>query len=157
MPSYKAHIAGGCFAFALAHALITVSPWYAPWPYMHYPLMLGITLSGALFPDIDVYSKMQQAFFKALLVCLPFALFYNQALFALLAVGACGLLFLPHRGITHALWFLISLPTLISFLLVTKHPAHKSIIFAGCIFFIAGSVSHIVMDYVNSKLFAKKQ
>lgn len=152
MPSYRVHLIGGAVTFLLINKLI--GPSFSP---HYYPLFLGSTLLGSIFPDIDVTGKMQKIFFTVALVALPLALFLHNMKFFIGAGLLClALLFLRHRGLTHRVWFLIGGPLALSLFLSVYNPGFKNIFFSTCIYFSAGALSHILLDYRIYRLFWRK-
>lgn len=156
MPSYKVHLLGGAITYALIAYLSSFVSRFNALTVKTHCLMLGFALLGSIFPDIDTPSTMQKIFFGAMIVTLPLALVYNVALFIGLSVMSLILLFLPHRSITHNLWFLVLFPGAIAAALALRHAVPRLVLFSLCISFIGGALSHCFLDFGFLKFFAKK-
>jgi membrane-bound metal-dependent hydrolase YbcI (DUF457 family) len=144
MPGYQGHLAGGVATFfivlpaALSSApdVITLAEWFL------------FALGGALVPDVDIKSKGQRYFYCALLLLFLFCLmngWYEP-------VAWCSLVaFLPmlttHRGIFHRVWFVIGAPLLLLYVLYAMDKKIGEKLLWHTLFFIAGALSHIVLDY----------
>src|SRR5579863_1742939 len=116
MPGYKGHLAGGMVVFAgsyyVLHALGIQTD------AMQAAQMLGCTLAGSLFPDMDVKSKGQNFFYKLVLVALLIFFFkgYTRPFIALSFAAVVPML-VRHRGLFHAWWFVICFPSALAALL----------------------------------------
>jgi hypothetical protein len=143
MPNYKVHLVGGagafgCLYFALRghnSSLLTGVEWFV------------FALAGALFPDIDIKSKGQKYFYRAVVLIFAVMLFKKQfetmACFSFIIMTP---MLVKHRGIFHRLWFIVSMPLLVWGLVAVALPHFSSTLFFNTLFFIAGGVSHIVLD-----------
>ena len=110
MPGFKGHFAGGAL---LSSAVLGGLWWFgfyrADWPIL--AALVGVSVTGALFPDVDTDSKGQHLFYAALIVA-DFVLIY-QALYKYAAIlGLCAMFPAAgsHRGWTHTLWAMLLIP-----------------------------------------------
>ncbi len=156
MSTYRGHIAGGIVTYALT-AWITLHimpthqfPWYA------HPAFIGCTIFGALFPDIDTRSTIQQIFLITLIIAIPLALIYNVSLFIGLSVACLTALVIPHRTLTHRPWFLIALSIFLASIIFIKIPTHRFVLITCCVYFCAGALSHWFLDFGLRRIFPKK-
>ena len=144
MASYKSHIDGGIFAFAVF--LFIVSSYFS-FEWWQVPVWLGISVLAALFPDIDTKSFIQKIAYHILFVVDLILILLERYLDAAL-LGA--VLIIPiiskHRGWTHTLRaaLLVPLPLLLIRLKLTDGYiiGGPSYYFAG----VLGYMSHLVMD-----------
>ena len=153
MPGYQGHTAGGIATFALTvWALSVVDPTLRISLYV-LPFCLSLTIMGALFPDIDIHSKGQKILYRFLAFAIPIAALLNLwwVLTGLLMLSVFPYI-VKHRGITHNLWVILSIPAVPYFAHVG--PYHK-IIMLCTIFFTAGALSHIVLDFGVAKLITR--
>lgn len=106
------------------------------------------SILGGLFPDIDIKSKGQQLLYAMLIPFLAAALLAQQILLSIL-LGALGVLspLLPHRGITHELWFVIAAPLIGPALIAMYCPEYTDFAAMCYVFFVVGAVSHLVLDF----------
>ena len=144
--NYKGHILGGVVAYVLT--LYTLK-------YLHYPLDAAHNIQwflfcilGALFPDIDTKSKIQIWLYRLFFAIYLLLLILNPQPNLLIFISILALipLIVHHRGIFHRLYFLIGLPLgILGIIYATKpHLFVESSFFA--IFFIAGALSHLLLD-----------
>lgn len=150
MAQFKGHIAGGIIAWLLV-GLIAFS--YASSPAIAVSWLLW-ALAGSLFPDIDTKSVGQKLFYFALIpIYIVFIL--NGFIFGalLLAFASFVPLISHHRGLFHAWWFLIILPSGIALAVISFYPAIKSDALFALLFFIAGEFSHLLLDFGFKKMF----
>lgn len=145
MPGYKIHILGGavtcgCLIKLFSHYGIDPTPLVAcQW--------FGATILGSLFPDVDIKSKGQGIFYKAMFVCLLILLWKRQLyLFVLASFLALVPVLVRHRGIFHQVWFVVVVPFLVAFAAGSSFPCYKTLFFYQATFFCAGALSHIVLD-----------
>jgi membrane-bound metal-dependent hydrolase YbcI (DUF457 family) len=159
MPNYKGHLVGGLIAYGLLFfglfaackpSLLVAGEW------------LVFTLAGALFPDVDIKSKGQKYFYFVILLFL--IILVTQQRFEMLA--CCSFVMISpmlvnHRGIFHNPWFLIAVPITMWILLSIAMPHLSRQFFYDGIFFIAGALSHIWLDFgtrqMMHKIFMKKK
>lgn len=149
MPDYKTHACGGIIAYTTVLALL----WYSSTLHSSPPPSLLIwfllcAMAGSLFPDIDIKSK-GQLFFYRLAGCSLLILIYTENWQAL-SFFSC-LIVLPllvrHRGPTHQLWFIISIPFLAPCLAACYTPAYFPTALFSYFFFVGGALSHLLFDF----------
>lgn len=159
MPTYKYHLVAGAATFGLMAWLTQDWSMSDHLQTHHYLFLCGITLLGALFPDVDVQSRMQKLFFwTTLFLVLPLCLWMEQyKIFWIWGAVCVVLLLIPHRSLTHRAWFLVLAPSLGSCVLAAQHPTRSMIIFSACIYFIAGALSHLLLDYRAKWFFWRKK
>ncbi len=158
MPSYKVHLVGGVATYTILYGLLPLVIPTIPTGLRYYVMWLGFALLGSIFPDIDVYSKMQQVLFRSLLVLLPCMLYlrYLKAFIGLgIVTGLC--VCIRHRTITHHIGFLFACAVAGSLLVIQQNP-HLTLAAAVCgIQFFFGAVSHVVLDIgLKKALFIRK-
>ena len=144
MPGYRGHLVGGALAFgALYVCLRTVG---AP-VVMTGPCFLA-ALAGALFPDVDVKSKGQKYLYWLLLIIFIILIIENKldilALFALLSIVP---MIVNHRGLFHRPWFIIFSSLGLWIIVSAFHPEWARELFCIVLFFIAGGISHLWLDF----------
>ena len=148
MPGYRGHLAG---AGITAVATLAYTNWHAPTSALLTPpntWFLAAALFGGLFPDIDIKSKGQKLWYYALAPCMVIATWYRHtSLLAALGVLSVIPPLLPHRGITHEIWFIIVAPLGAPLLISTYHPAHTILAAKLYAYFVLGALSHIVLDF----------
>jgi LexA-binding, inner membrane-associated putative hydrolase len=155
MPSYKVHLLGGAITYLLLYTCNSFFVFYpAPLLFEHL-LFLSITLLGSIFPDIDIASKMQQAFFRAAVFIAPLALFYNMTFFVIFSCITITLLVIPHRTLTHRVWFLVGAPWALTLIIIHHHPSLRTHATIGCLLFSAGAFSHVLLDFGPKRLFKR--
>jgi len=148
MPNYKTHLVGGFFAFAFLYKLsakLLSKRFYSP-EEMAFSLLL--CLLGSLFPDIDTKSYGQRMFYFLLLTMIFGSILLNQwRLLIVLSSFAMFPFFVGHRGITHRLWFSAITPLPIFITIFDKTSKLSTISKTGYFYFLAGVISHLVLDY----------
>lgn len=151
MPSYKVHLVGGAATYAAVTAIASLAP-IASQPKQFQLLLLGCALTGSIFPDIDIASRIQIIFFRIMLVVLPLLLFFQYyTSFICMALLSISLVIIKHRTLTHRVWFLLLITIAGVSTACTKHPSFTTLAtLAGTHFFI-GSVSHLILDIVVHK------
>lgn len=144
MSNYKGHVIGGCFAYGLLLAALVsfCSSWHvaAEW--------FAFCFAGSLFPDIDTKSRGQKYFYRVILIV--FAVLIAQQRLDLLAVfSLCAVvpLLTNHRGIFHHFWFVIGMPIVVWCIAGKFWPQHSGPLFFDTLFFIAGAISHLMLDF----------
>ena len=146
MPGYKAHIVGGVVTFSALSFVL--NGYLQSTPAMAMQL-LGATILGALFPDVDIKSKGQGIFYKGMLVCLVLLLWKKQAyLFVIMSFLALVPVLVRHRGLFHQVWFVILMPIGIAFMVGQSFPIYNVVLLKTACFFCAGALSHIILDRV---------
>ena len=146
--NYPGHIGGGVIAFSIIIALAIPARFGQPCSAVGMGMWLGITLFGALFPDIDVHSTGRKVWHR-LLFCGALLMTYHrqyQLLAPLLLLTAAPYM-LKHRGITHRWWFITSMPLAGAWYLGHAYPLWHNEIYLSSIFFTAGALSHLALDY----------
>jgi hypothetical protein len=119
-------------------------------------LFFGSTLLGSLIPDLDVTSKIQRLFYLCVIGAFVGLLFTHQWL--LLCITACLALvigLLPHRTILHHPVFLALFPLPIIYYMSNNNFSLSSALFLA-LFFIAGSWSHLLLDFGIKKSFRRR-
>jgi len=144
MPGYKGHLVGGfvayiCFMFvfiAVQPSLITAFEW------------LCFTLAGALFPDVDVKSRGQKYFYYFVFVLFVMLMCQgkHQAVSCLSLIMITPML-CRHRGTFHDARFLVIMPVVVWMFVSILFPSIMRPLFLNIIFFIVGSLSHVLFDY----------
>lgn len=158
MPKYKTHLAAGFITFFVVHKIIF---YLYPSIYNKYQsnlfLFLFSCLFGSLFPDIDTKSKIQR-FFYIFIFSIILILIISKEWAALSIITP--LIFLPllvnHRSFFHKIWFLtfIAISILItSQLYFNYNMQNTALLFT---FFVAGCLSHIMLDYGIFRFFKQK-
>ncbi len=150
MAQFKGHIVGGFIAWLLI-GLVAFS-------YARSPVTAAVWLlcafAGALFPDVDIKSKGQKLFYFSLIPLYIFLLLKGFVLPALLLAFAA---FIPlishHRGLFHAWWFLLIVPSSVALAIISYLPAFKVQVLFSLLFFIAGAFSHLWLDFGIKKMF----
>ncbi|MBI4553389.1 MAG: metal-dependent hydrolase [Candidatus Latescibacteria bacterium] len=162
MAFYRRHLWGGMLATGLAMGAVGV--WLAQtgqldrfinadeWPKV--PMLLGIGILSACFPDIDTNSKSQRLFYRLMLlldVWLIVQRDYKSA--ALLGLGGMLPLLGKHRGWTHTWTAAVLVPAACFLLpmLITQRVQ----LFLGICFVISVSayVSHLILDgYIGTTI-----
>ena len=149
MPGFRGHLIGGTITYlALVHSMQRLQP---------SPILLisgfVFCVIGSLFPDVDIKSKGQKLFYSLALIFLILFLWYERTdLFIGLSLLGTVPLLVRHRGLFHQAWFLIFIS--ISTALVIGNLCVDSSSFAmkNALFFLAGTLSHIVLDRVITKI-----
>jgi len=150
MPGYKAHLAGG---LAVSVPMLYLLRHQAGSPGVA-ALWIGFALAGSLFPDIDTTSKGQKWFFRFWLVILLLLLFFKKyALFIASALLATAPLIVNHRGLFHKSWFLILIPCFTATVFAWNMPEQSKNIFFITLFFVAGTLSHLFLDFGPKRMF----
>lgn len=157
MPNSRVHLLAGGVVFAGLHCIIKQTSLMAGFSWPLHCFLLGITLLGSIFPDIDVASNMQKTFYKSMIFILPASFFINRRGFFVL-LFLCGLFqVLRHRGITHNPLFLLVVPLAIGGLVTLQQPCHTKEIMTACIFLSAGALSHVGLDRFKTYLLYRKR
>ena len=131
MPGYRVHLLGGLVSFVLLYSLGLKEAW---------PMSLMVSLFGSLFPDLDTKSKVQIYTYRILAVFALFlALFQCWQFLVILVPILLFPLIIHHRGITHRIWFLALVASLVYFYVPCLGQ------YAAIYFFVA-AFSHIILD-----------
>jgi len=147
--NYKGHILGGIAAFILVAYALKLGNY--SFHVVHLFQWFLFCILGALFPDIDTKSKIQIWLYRLFFVIYLLLLILNQQpnLLIFISILAIIPLIVNHRGIFHRFYFLIGLPLgILGIIYATKpHLFIESSFFT--LFFIAGALSHILLDNVK--------
>ncbi|MDP3889486.1 MAG: metal-dependent hydrolase [bacterium] len=146
MPNFKGHMCGGLAAYGIVLAALCAWRGSMPGPMVAMEWLV-FTLSGAMFPDIDVKSRSQNYFYW--LIILLLIVLINTGRYALLAsvsVFAIMPMLVRHRGLFHRLWFVILFPLTCWSVLNLYMPRVASVLWLHTIFFIVGAISHLWLD-----------
>jgi len=155
MSSYKVHLLGGAATFGLL-SLVTPLILAHNMQAHHQVLLLGLTLLGSIFPDIDIASKIQKMFFKIMFVILPLLLFFKYFLTFICVCATClGLILIKHRTLTHRTWFLFALALACATVVSIKSPLLTEFAFVAGLYFFLGAISHLLLDYGVKQYFGK--
>ena len=148
MPNYKGHLVGGTIAFLLLVVCTLLLYKFHAHTLPEYALYLMSALAGSLFPDIDTKSKGQRLFS---IMLLPIVIGSIALQYWLILAGCTLTLLIPllsyHRGITHQVWFIISLPLVVPLSIRSILPSHTHHAFIAYAFFVAGALSHVILDF----------
>lgn len=143
MPGYRAHLIGGTCAFAIG--LIALHNFHPSYSSLIEWLLCA--LAGSLFPDVDTKSKGQGIFYRIMLLTLVVALIQQQMqLFIALSIIGLMPLLVRHRGLFHQTWFIVCFPLSVGLALSMQFPSYTNILFIDVAFFIAGALSHLLLD-----------
>ena len=158
MPNYKGHLAGGFVTFlGTAKVMSLYSPDIANNLSNNWPLYISFCLLGSLFPDIDTKSKIQRYFYFFILVVIIYLISSKEWLtLSILAPISLLPLLVHHRGIFHKFWFLLLISISVLILVQTHSNYNMKHAAIACFFFIAGWISHIILDYGFWRFFRKK-
>ncbi|MBP9765526.1 metal-dependent hydrolase [Candidatus Babeliales bacterium] len=149
MPSYRVHLVGG---FVTYLGILQCVKLYDP---SLSTIVQGFIfcMLGSLFPDIDIKSKGQKLFYSLLFVVL-LLLLYKQQYCGFVVSSFLGIIpiLVRHRGVFHHVWFLLLLACVGSFLVQYWCNYFSKVMMYNCWFFFAGTISHVVLDRVVSRL-----
>jgi membrane-bound metal-dependent hydrolase YbcI (DUF457 family) len=143
MPGYKTHLVGGCAVYIV---LLVIMRYYNPSPIAACE-WLACALAGSLFPDVDIKSKGQKYFYYG--TFLLFCILLTQkryGLFACISICSLAPMLVKHRGIFHELWFIIMAPSVVGLAVGNVNTQARQSIFFCIVFFIAGAISHLLLD-----------
>jgi hypothetical protein len=156
MPGYRGHLIGGSVAFVVIHNVLSS---FAPEMVTGAnDMLIGalLCLLGALFPDIDIKSVGQRVFYSfALLLSMLAILSHHYSLLAVLAVLGLFPLVVPHRGVIHRLWFVVLVPFSVPLILAYGNAELFAPSFILYLYFLAGAVSHLMLDYGIVRFFRR--
>lgn len=148
MPGYRGHLVGGLATFFVIHLLTRATSFDSFTSLKFSVAALICTLIGALFPDIDTISIGQRILYITLAVTAVGAIFFhNWKLLGLVGLFCAIPLILHHRGIMHSIWFLSTVPLLVFLGISQVVPWHISFSFALYGYFLAGALSHLILDF----------
>ena len=143
MPNYKGHLIGGVATFTLfflllhsfCSSLLTAAGW------------LVFTLAGSLFPDIDIKSKGQKYFYRlVLLLFIILIIGHKFELMCCFSFIAITPMLARHRGIFHRVWFLVIVSFSAWMVMSCVMPHFTDQLFFNSLFFLAGALSHVLLD-----------
>jgi len=149
MPGYKGHIIGGSVTYLIILQLVKS---FQPTVFM---LIQGFIfcILGSLFPDVDIKSKGQNIFYTLALVTLCYFLYCQRTdLFIGLSLLVFTPLLVKHRGLFHKVWFLILISLIMGITIDSFHATSSNLAIKNALFFLAGALSHIILDRVNTRL-----
>jgi hypothetical protein len=142
MPGYKGHSAGGLLTFFVLFVALR--------PHIDAKtavVLCACTIAGALFPDIDTKSKGQKWFYRVVFFCLIVLLLLQQFFFFAVLSLLVGLpLVVDHRGLFHRLWFIVTVVGVTIGVLDWYQVFLLRETILPALFFVAGAVSHLVLD-----------
>ncbi|MBP6869580.1 metal-dependent hydrolase [Candidatus Babeliales bacterium] len=149
MPGFRGHLIGGTLTYlAILQCIKSMQP---SLPVIASGFVFCIV--GSLFPDIDIKSKGQKLFYSLGLIILCCFLYYERTdLFIGLSLLATVPLLVKHRGIFHELWFLIFISISTGLVIGSFHAQYSAWAMKNALFFLAGAISHIVLDRVITRL-----
>ena len=147
MPGYRTHSTA---AVSAAIATLLIMHWRLPLADLFTPLHASYviaSLCGGLFPDIDIKSKGQKYWYMAIVPLFGAALIARHIVF-ICVLSSLAIIppLLPHRGITHELWFVFLAPISGLFLVHTYQPEYLSYAIDLYIFFVLGAITHLLLD-----------
>ena len=145
MSGYRGHLVGGFITFAIVRTILIP---LTGQPIPQEIVCLSLTLLGSLFPDVDIKSKGQQIFYSLALLIAAMA-FATRSWNSLAWLGL--MCFFPlavvHRGPMHNPYVLIATPWIIARGLQGLFPNIHALSPMYHVFFIAGALSHLVLDF----------
>jgi membrane-bound metal-dependent hydrolase YbcI (DUF457 family) len=149
MPKAKTHLLAGFFSFllllALPYILLSRSYQLTIPQYVFFALC---SLLGSIFPDIDTKSKGQYFFYLLMLfVLVPLIIYQHWIPLSILSILLIFPLLARHRGMTHNLWFVLFVPFCIPLTIAYTNPNLVTQAFFSYLFFIAGALSHLILDF----------
>jgi len=149
MPGYRGHLIGGGITYIII--LQCIKALQIPTCMLLQGFIFCII--GSLFPDIDIKSKGQKIFYSSALIVLCCFLYYERTdLFIGLSFLALIPLLVKHRGIFHQMWFLIFISITMGLVVGNYHAAYSSWAMNNAFFFLAGTLSHIFLDKMITRL-----
>lgn len=148
MPGYRTHLLGATVTYLVILQMIKS---------MHPSISVVISgfvfcAIGSLFPDIDIKSKGQKFFYSLALIILCCFLYYKRTdLFIGLSLLSIVPLLVKHRGLFHQLWFLIFISITTGLVIGNFHENFSLWAMKNALFFLAGAISHIVLDRIGTR------
>ncbi|HXW85832.1 MAG TPA: metal-dependent hydrolase [Candidatus Bathyarchaeia archaeon] len=144
MPGYRGHIVGGCCIYGILVVLLPLLPSVSITTYLEWLLC---AVAGALFPDVDIKSRGQKYFYYCVLCVVGVCIIQQSFVgLAVCSLGAVVPLISRHRGMFHAWWFVFFVPMIFWLCIKNVWPHLAVPLWYDMIFFIAGAISHIVLD-----------
>ena len=153
MPGYKTHLAGGIGSYlVIMHTLLILQLIVNP-STCFILLCFACSLAGSLFPDIDIKSKGQKLFYLIFLLVIAGSIYCKKyMILSVCSVASMIPLLCNHRGLFHRLWFVILFPLLSVYFVSLFYTLNKSFLLILSFFFIAGSISHLWLDFGFRKM-----
>ena len=143
MPGFRGHLIGGTVTYLVI--LQCIKSFHPSIPVIASGFIFCTI--GSLFPDVDIKSKGQKLFYSIALVGLCYFLWYQRTdLFIGLSLLATVPLLVKHRGLFHKLWFLVFLSISTGLVIGSFHATYSSWAMQNALFFLAGAISHIILD-----------
>lgn len=153
MPKYKAHLSGGIITFFLVIIAANYFNYFKNLSWQEIFTYLTLCLLGSLFPDIDTKSKIQKWIYLPLFLGIIISVFSkNWVLLSFMSISGFVPIVANHRGITHRIWFILSVP-LLPLLLFHYNTAIFPNPFRCYLFFVMGAISHILLDFGPKRFF----
>jgi membrane-bound metal-dependent hydrolase YbcI (DUF457 family) len=148
MANYQGHLLGGLGAFGATLMIHEHYAHHATHPASHIIFWLMLCLFGSLFPDIDIHSMGQKILYKLLLLTLALCTFFGfwQAL-PFLTLAALFPQCVKHRGLTHNILFILLAPLPAPLAISLWHRSYTIFAYTSYLFFVAGALSHLLLDY----------
>ena len=148
MPMYKEHLLGGFVSGMIVLFFIANYVCYYTIPVLTFLEWLLFALAGSLFPDVDIKSKGQKLFYWVIVTLILLTLFKgNLSLSIYLALFSILPMLVRHRGLFHCTWFIVIFPLVAAALASVYLPNYRYSLFYDASFFIAGALSHLLMDF----------
>ncbi len=148
MPNYRGHLIGGTLIYILIVIIIANAYTFIPLKTNTLIPWLGALLLGSLFPDIDIRSTGQKIFYSVLFIATTLTIFLKHwNMLIILLLLALFPLCTRHRGIAHHPLFVIAIPLLVPATIKYYNPAFFNDTLTITLFFIAGAMSHLILDF----------
>lgn len=147
--TWRWHVLGGVVAYCVA--LLIISYFYTLKPEQA-SFWFFLTVFGALFPDIDTKSTIRGFIYgKWLLLMLIMLVLLNVNTPIIIAISLLCLLPLVvrHRGLFHSKTVLIALPIALAIAGGWYFPTYAVDFALATAFFVAGTFSHVTLDFCN--------
>ncbi|HBR71138.1 TPA: hypothetical protein DIC20_02140 [Candidatus Dependentiae bacterium] len=144
--NYKGHIIGGVVTYVLILYLLKFINY--PFDTIHNVQWFLLCILGSLFPDIDTKSKIQLWIYRLLFIFYILLIINNPNIQIMIFTSILAIipLIVRHRGLFHQPSFLIGLPLIIVCIISFIQPAKASEALINALFFIAGALSHLLLD-----------
>jgi len=145
---YKEHLLGGFASGMIVLFFIANYVCCNTIPVLTSLEWLLFALAGSLFPDVDIKSKGQKLFYWVIVTLILLSLFKgNLSLAIYLALFSILPMLVRHRGLFHCTWFIVIFPLVAAALASVYLPNYRYSLFYDASFFIAGALSHLLMDF----------
>ncbi|MCF7800232.1 metal-dependent hydrolase [Candidatus Babeliales bacterium] len=153
MPKYKAHLLTGLFLF-IFFVILVIKFSIFNFNKNLLPVFLGFCLLGSLFPDIDTKSKIQKIIYSLLFLIILLLIFLqNWFALAILVIISFIPILVNHRALTHKKWFILLVPLVFTFFVLSFNMSIKHEALTSYLFFEIGALSHIYLDKIVTKYF----